>query len=98
MNMTPKQRVLQMVQRQDDDVAIDHVVYNISLMLNIAIAEKQIERGEFIDHDDLVRQLEQEWREIESSGANARKPAEKKSARGSAKTRHAGPSHSKNAS
>ena len=89
--MTRKERILRMVQRQADDVSYDEVIRNLLRFRDIEIGLDQAARGEVIDHDDLVRQLEPEWRELESSGQKRRKKAAAPSASGSPKVPRARP-------
>jgi hypothetical protein len=64
--MTRKERILSMVQRQADNVAYADVIRRLMDMQDIEIGLEQIERGDVIDHDELFKRLEQEWRELEA--------------------------------
>jgi hypothetical protein len=54
---TETKRIVAMLARQPDDVPYDHILYNLELLRDIAIAEDQIARGEGIDHDELFAEL-----------------------------------------
>ena len=79
--MTRKEQILRMIQKLPENVSYDRVIYHLTVMDKVERAEEQIERGEGIDHDDLVAQLEEEeCRESESSGPPKRKRTSKASA------------------
>ena len=58
--MTRKEQILRMIQKLPENVSYDRVIYHLTVMDKVERAEEQIERGEGIDHDDLVAQLEEE--------------------------------------
>jgi hypothetical protein len=51
------ERIVFMLSRQPDNVPYDHVLYNLEMLRDIAIAEAQIARGDVIDHDELFAEL-----------------------------------------
>jgi hypothetical protein len=61
--MTRKERILRLVRRLDDDVTYDRVIYHLSVMKGVEIVLEQADRGELLDHDEVFRQLEEEWHE-----------------------------------
>lgn len=77
--MTRKQQIMRMVERLDEDVGYDRVIYHLSVMKGIEIGLEQAERGEGMEHDDFMRRLEAEWQESSSSGLPKRKTKSGKS-------------------
>src|SRR5947209_3104494 len=57
--LTRKEQILRMIQKLPDDVTYDRVIYHLDVMKSIEIGLEQIERGEVIDHDELV----QKWKD-----------------------------------
>src|SRR5579872_4658718 len=87
--MTRKELILRMIQKLPEDVSYARVMYHLTVMEKIERGDEQIERGEGIDHDDLVAQLEEEeCRASESSGPPKRKRTSKASAATSPGTTH----------
>lgn len=68
--LTRKELILRMVQKLPDDVTYDRVMYHLSVMKDVEISLEQIERGEYITHEELEKQLrEKGWLdEPDSSG------------------------------
>ena len=60
LTKTRRQRILKMVQRQNDDAAYEQVISRLVLMRKIEVANDQIEGGEGTKHDELFRRLEKE--------------------------------------
>jgi predicted transcriptional regulator len=58
--MTRKEKILRMVQKLPDDVTYDQVMYHLDVMSAIERGLEQAERGEGMDHDDLIASLEEE--------------------------------------
>ena len=55
--MTRKERILNFIQKLPDDVSYDRVLYHVSVMKAIEAALIESERGEGIEHEELVRNL-----------------------------------------
>ncbi len=70
--MTRKEQILRMIEKLDDDVSYERVMYHLSVMKDIEAGLEEIERGEGIEHDEFFRQLQEEWRESRSSGRSRR--------------------------
>src|SRR4051794_17612273 len=58
--MERKQQILRMIERLPEDVSYDRVMYHLAVMKAVETGMQEIERGEFIDHDELFDELEQE--------------------------------------
>jgi hypothetical protein len=57
--MTNKQRILQMVERWDDDISFDRALYHLHVMKEVMASIKEVdEGGELIEHDDFFDELE----------------------------------------
>ena len=92
MNISRKQLILRMVEKLPEDVPYDRVVYHLEVMKAVEIGLKQAERGEVVDHDEvLARSLEDE-----EEGANrldatsARRPGEHPASRRSKRSANGG--------
>jgi hypothetical protein len=80
--MARKQLILQMIERLPENVSYDRVIYHLTVMKKIEIGLEQAERGEGVEHEEFMRQLEaEECLESESSG---RPPHRKTSAKSGA--------------
>jgi hypothetical protein len=67
-DVTRKELILRMVQRLPDDVTYARVIYHLDVMNAIETGIEQIERGEFITHEELERQLrEKGWLDAPAS-------------------------------
>jgi predicted transcriptional regulator len=55
--MTPKEKIRAFVERMPDDVTMDQVFYKLELFIGVETGLQQIERGEYIDHDELFDEL-----------------------------------------
>jgi hypothetical protein len=55
--MSAKEQVLELVKRLDENATIDHIMYKLELLKNIQIGLEQIEKGQFVDHDELFDEL-----------------------------------------
>ncbi|MFO0968211.1 MAG: hypothetical protein U0793_21860 [Gemmataceae bacterium] len=95
--MTRKRQIIDMIQRLDDDVSYDRVMYHLAVMKGIEIGLEQVERGEVIEHEEVFRQLEEEWRESDLFGHPKRRKTSGKSGTTSRKTRPAQPKRSQTA-
>ncbi len=58
--MTTKEKILNVIASLDDDVSIDQAIYRLYLLQKIEIGQQQIAAGQFIDHDEFMKQLEAE--------------------------------------
>ena len=58
--MTTKQKITTVIESLDDDVSIDQAIDRLYLLQQIAIGRQQIADGEFVDHDEFMKQLENE--------------------------------------
>jgi hypothetical protein len=56
--MTRKEMILRLMSKLPDDVTYDRVIYHLGVTREIEISLEQAERGEVIDHDDLMAELE----------------------------------------
>ena len=55
--MTPKERILNFVQKLPDDVSYERVLYHVGVMKAIEEALIESEQGGGTDHEELFRQL-----------------------------------------
>ena len=55
--MTPKQNVLRFVATLPDDVNYERILYHVGLMHAVEVAEAQVARGEYVDHDEFFDEL-----------------------------------------
>lgn len=82
--MTRKDLILRMVQRLDDDVPYERVIYQLGVLKGVEIGLEQAERGEGTEHEEFMAQLlEEEWQESASSGRRTPKKTSAKSGSGS---------------
>jgi hypothetical protein len=56
-NLTIKQKIIDMLQKMPDDIDYDRAIENIIVLRKIERALEQAERGEVIEHDELMREL-----------------------------------------
>ena len=56
--MTTKEKILSVIQSLDDDVSIDQAIDRLYLLRNIEIGIQQADAGDVIDHDEFMKQLE----------------------------------------
>ncbi|MFO0791571.1 MAG: hypothetical protein U0805_19085 [Pirellulales bacterium] len=61
--MTTKQKIFATLETLDEDTSIDQAIDRLYLLRKIEIGRQQIAAGEFIDHDDFMRELEAEDQE-----------------------------------
>ncbi len=73
-DMKRKELILRMVHKLPDDVTYAQVIHHLDTMKAIETGIEQIERGEYITHEELERQLrEKGWLdEPDLSGPNKR--------------------------
>ena len=58
--MSRKEKIIRMINGLNDDVTYDRVIYHLSLMREIEVSLEQADRGEVIDHDEVMAQSEVE--------------------------------------
>ena len=56
---TIKEEILKTIQSLPDETTFDDVFYHLYLLHKIKTGKEQAQRGELIDHDDVVRESEQ---------------------------------------
>ena len=61
--MTTKQKIFATLETLDEDTSTDQAIDRLYLLRKIEIGRQQIAAGEFIDHDDFMRELEAEDQE-----------------------------------
>jgi hypothetical protein len=61
-----KQKIIEMLQKSPDDIDYDRAIENIIVLRKIEIGIAQADRGEGIEHDELMRELLGEDEEISS--------------------------------
>jgi hypothetical protein len=84
--LTRKERILRLVQRLPDDVTYAEVIDRLDTLKDIEVGLEQIERGEYITHEELEKKLREEgWLdEPDSSGPKKRSKLSTESAASSA--------------
>jgi Arc/MetJ-type ribon-helix-helix transcriptional regulator len=55
--MTPKQNVLRFVATLPDDVNYERILYHVGVMHAVEVADAQVARGEYEDHDEFFDRL-----------------------------------------
>jgi hypothetical protein len=58
--MTNKEKVIGLIQSLDDNVRLDDVIDRLYLLRKVELAEQQADRGEVIEHDEFMDQLEED--------------------------------------
>ena len=58
--MTTKEKMLNIISSLDDDASIDQAIYRLNLLRKIEIGQRQIEAGQFMEHEEFMDQLENE--------------------------------------
>jgi predicted transcriptional regulator len=58
--MTTKEKMLNVISSLEDDASIDQAIYRLNLLRKIEIGQRQIEAGEFMEHEEFMEQLENE--------------------------------------
>ncbi len=58
--MSRKEKIMRMINGLNDDVTYDRVLYHLSLMREVEVSLEQADRGEVIDHDEVMAQSEVE--------------------------------------
>jgi hypothetical protein len=58
--MTTKEKILNVISSLDDDVSIEQAIDRLYLLYKIEIGLSQADAGEGIEHDDFMKQLEDE--------------------------------------
>ena len=55
--MTTKEKIRRMVEKLDEDVTYDRVIYHLEVMRTLEARLEEAERGEVIDHDEVFARL-----------------------------------------
>ena len=58
--MTNKEKVIGVIQSLDDDVSLEDVIDRLYLLRKIELGLEQADRGEVVEHDEFMDQLEAE--------------------------------------
>ena len=58
--MTTKEKMLNIISSLEDDASIDQAIYRLNLLRKIEIGQRQIEAGQFMEHEEFMDQLENE--------------------------------------
>jgi hypothetical protein len=58
--MTTKEKMLNVISSLEDDASIDQAIYRLNLLRKIEIGQRQIEEGQFMEHEEFMDQLENE--------------------------------------
>jgi predicted transcriptional regulator len=58
--MTTKEKILAVIATLEDDVSIDQAIERLHLLHKIEIGLQQSEAGEGIEHDEFMKQLDNE--------------------------------------
>ena len=56
--MTPKQKIIEVIERLPDEVSIDEAIERLYLLSKIERGIKQADAGQVISHEQLLRELE----------------------------------------
>ena len=59
--MTVKQKLLALVQQLPDDISFDDAIERFDVLLRIEQGIAQADRGEVVGHDEVMRQLLDEY-------------------------------------
>ena len=57
---TPKQEAIELIERLPDEASFETIVAELQFMLRILHGLRQVERGEFVGHDELKGSVS-EW-------------------------------------
>ena len=57
--MTIKQKILSVIESLDENVSIDEAIYRLYLLQKVEIGRQQIAEGQFVEHDEFMKQLEE---------------------------------------
>jgi predicted transcriptional regulator len=55
--MTTKEQVLELVGKLPDNATMDQIIYELEVLRKIQIGLEQIEKGQFLDHDEVFEEL-----------------------------------------
>jgi hypothetical protein len=58
--MTTKEKIRTVIESLDDDTSIDQAIDRLYLLQKIEIGRQQVDAGEGMEHDEFMRQLENE--------------------------------------
>jgi hypothetical protein len=56
--MTTKEKIRTVIESLDDDASIDQAIDRLYLLQKIEIGKQQIAAGQYIEHDEFMKQLE----------------------------------------
>jgi predicted transcriptional regulator len=57
--MTTKEKALTLIQSLDDNVSYEVMIERLYLLQKVELAIEQANRGEVVDHDEFMAELEQ---------------------------------------
>ena len=60
--LSPKDEVRALLDRLPDEVTLEDIQYHLDVVVKVLEAEAQLERGEGIPHEEVVRHFEEKWR------------------------------------
>jgi predicted transcriptional regulator len=55
--MTTKEQVLELVGKLADNATMDQIIYELEVLRKIQIGLEQIEKGHFLDHNEVFEEL-----------------------------------------
>ena len=58
--MTTKEKVMNVLQALDDDVSLDDVIDRLYLLRKVELGIAQADRGEVVEHEEFMDELEAE--------------------------------------
>lgn len=58
--MTAKEKILGVIESLDDDVSFEQAIDRLYLLYKIEVGKQQIAAGQFVDHDEFMKELEAE--------------------------------------
>jgi hypothetical protein len=58
--MTTKEKILSVIECLDDDISIDQAIDRLYLLRKVEIGLHQADAGDVIEHDEFMKQLEDE--------------------------------------
>ncbi len=61
--LSPKDEVRALLDRLPDDVTLEDIQYHLDVVVKVLEAEAQLDRGEGIPHEEVVRRLRERWGE-----------------------------------
>ena len=61
--MTTKEKILSVIHSLDDDTSVDHAIDRLYLLRKIDIGIGQADVGDVVEHDEFMKQLEDDEKE-----------------------------------